>query len=276
MGNLGDETAVEPLGNGRYRATLWPDWAIWGPNGGYLAATALRAAGRHTSLPRPASLYCHYLAPPNFGEVELEVVTLRAGRRAESLRVVMEQRGRAVLEATVWAVADQPGPNHQWVPMPQIAPPLELASVAEVAEERGKPSWEFWKNVEIRAAQPDRSPDGAAGEPVLVAWQRFRPQATFDDPWIDACRSAILIDIGQFPAISFGFPQEEMTFIAPSLDVYVAFHQLAPDAEWLCGETKGTSAYAGVIGGTATLWAPDGRVVATGTQQMLRRTLPGK
>ena len=275
MGNLGDETAVEPLGDGRYRATIWPDWAIWGPNGGYLAAIALRAAGHHTSLPRPASLYCHYLVTPSFGEVELEVVTLRAGRRAESLRVVMEQRGRAVLEATVWAVKDQPGPNRQWVPMPEIAPPLELRSVAEVAADEDRPSWEFWKNVEIRSVPSESVLSGAAGEPVLLAWQRFRPQATFDDLWIDACRSVIIIDIGQFPAISFGFAKEEMTFIAPSLDVYVAFHHLAPDADWLCGETRGTSAHAGVIGGTAIIWAPDGRVVATGTQQMLSRSLPG-
>jgi len=39
------DTALEG-GDGRYRAHLSPDWAIRGPNGGYLAVIAVRAAGR--------------------------------------------------------------------------------------------------------------------------------------------------------------------------------------------------------------------------------------
>ena len=44
---------------------------IWGPSGGYLAALALRAAGLCAEIPRPASYYCHFLASPEFDEVEL-------------------------------------------------------------------------------------------------------------------------------------------------------------------------------------------------------------
>jgi len=46
-------------------------WEIWGPSGGYLAAIALRAAGRCAEIPRPASFYCHFLSAPSFDEVEL-------------------------------------------------------------------------------------------------------------------------------------------------------------------------------------------------------------
>ena len=41
MGDLAIDTAVEGS-DGRYRARLSRDWEIWGPNGGYLAAIALR------------------------------------------------------------------------------------------------------------------------------------------------------------------------------------------------------------------------------------------
>ena len=47
---------------GRYHARLSKDWEIWGPNGGYLAAIALRAAGVLAQIRQPASFYCHFLS----------------------------------------------------------------------------------------------------------------------------------------------------------------------------------------------------------------------
>jgi hypothetical protein len=58
VGDLAVDTAIEGSGR-RYRAQLSRDWEIWGPNGGYLAVIALRAAGAHTSLRRPATFSCH-------------------------------------------------------------------------------------------------------------------------------------------------------------------------------------------------------------------------
>ena len=55
MGDLATDTAVTMVSPGRYRADLAPDWEIWGPNGGYLASVAMRAAGGSTLLCRPAT-----------------------------------------------------------------------------------------------------------------------------------------------------------------------------------------------------------------------------
>ena len=37
------DTAVKPLGDGRYGATIVPSWRVERPNGGYVAALVLRA-----------------------------------------------------------------------------------------------------------------------------------------------------------------------------------------------------------------------------------------
>lgn len=66
-GDLVAETTVTGA-DGRYQAALSRDWEIGGPNGGYVAAVALRAAGAVTSLSRPVSFAGHFLF---FGELRL-------------------------------------------------------------------------------------------------------------------------------------------------------------------------------------------------------------
>jgi len=45
MGLFDTHTRLEPREGGHFRATLDRAFEIWGPNGGYLSAIALRAAG---------------------------------------------------------------------------------------------------------------------------------------------------------------------------------------------------------------------------------------
>jgi acyl-CoA thioesterase len=275
MGDLSVDTAVEPIEDGHYRASLSRDWEIWGPNGGYLAAIALRAAGAHSALACPASLACHYLSTAEFAPVDLAVETLHSGTRTESLRVSMSQSGNPILEAIVRTVAALDGPEREWTEIPSLPVPAALPTVEEQAAGEGTPTLAFWKNVEIRPLRPTTNTEDHPGDPLLYAWQRFRPQATFDDPWIDACRAAILIDTSQFPAVCGGFRPSELTFIAPSIDLYVAFHRCTVASEWLLGESRGLVAGNGLIGGHALLWSADGQLIASGTQQMLCHSFGG-
>jgi hypothetical protein len=184
VGDLAVDTAVEPVGDaaGRFRATLSSDWNIWGPNGGYLAAVALRAVGAATALPRPASFTCHYLGVAAFEPVELEVVPLRTSRRAESLRVSMTQGGRPVLEGMAWVVANgMDGMRHDAtvapdVPGPEALPPMEELLPADA------PRHAFFDNLEQRPVGPVNWDDRTAGDPDYQAWFRFRPHEHFDDP----------------------------------------------------------------------------------------------
>src|SRR5471032_2330743 len=112
MGDLALDTAVTG-GGGHYTARLSRDWEIWGPNGGYIASIALRAAGAHSRYGRPVSIVGHFLGVASFDDVLLEVKTLRVTKRAESMRVSMKQGRDEIFEALVWTCAPMEGLEHE-------------------------------------------------------------------------------------------------------------------------------------------------------------------
>jgi acyl-CoA thioesterase len=274
MGDVAGDTAVKALGDGRYHGYVCGDWNLWGPVGGYLASIALRAAGAHTAMARPASFSCHYLSPARVDEVELTVTRLRRSRRAESLRVLMTQRGYPVLDALVWTVAEGlPGPEENWSPRAAMPPPEEV-SPFDPTTDIGYDlltNASYWNNVEIRKVFLPGESREPGGEPLVRSWERYLPRASFGDPWIDACRELISIDVAVFPAAAKALAKP--TFMAPSLDLYVAFHTTPPQDEYFLVESRGSAAGSGLVGGQVRIWSMAGRLAATGTSQLLCRML---
>jgi acyl-CoA thioesterase len=278
MGSLDQDTVVEGA-DGDWKAVLSPDWEIWGPNGGYLASVALRAAGAHSSLGRPASLSCHYLDVARFEQLRLRTRTLRTSRRAESVEVVATQDGRTVLAALVWLVADDLGGlSCDAGPAPDVPDPLALASTDElVSDEDRKAGYSFWRNVEHRPTSwisPEEWASSPGGTPELTSWLRFRPQATFADPLVDAARLVVLLDTFPWPAATRAYSPSELTHIAPSLAVGVVFHRLEPSSEWLLVRATSPAAADGLVGGQAQVWSETGMLLASATQQMICRLVP--
>jgi acyl-CoA thioesterase II len=271
VGDFAIDTAVEG-GDGHYVARLSRDWEIWGPNGGYVAAIALRAAGAATTLRRPASFVCHFLSVAEFEPVELTVTTLRATKRAASLRVSMTQHGRAILEGLAWVVEDRlTGLVHDDVQMPDVPTPERLKSIDElIAPADRAQRHRFWDNLEVRPLMwvpwSERKPD----RPVWREWYRFRPRATFDDPFTDAARAALLIDTMAWPAACRAHGPDP-GYVAPSIDVSVQFHRTAPATEWLLCDASAPVAAHGLIGGQTRVWSPDGHLLASGVGQLLCR-----
>jgi hypothetical protein len=142
---------------GHYTGRLYPEWQIWGPNGGYLATLALRAAAMCADIPRPAGIQATFLRSPRFDEVTLDVVTLKRGRRTEVFAVTMSQDGRPVLAAQVQTAAVAPGYETQPAPAPDVAAPD-----ASTVLEPGGP-YPFWANLSRRSTS-----DG--GEPRMREW----------------------------------------------------------------------------------------------------------
>ncbi len=273
MGDLETDTAVEALGDGRYRATLSAEWEIWGPMGGYVAAVAIRAAGAESPFLRPASFTCQYLGVAEFAPVDIDVITLRQARTACAQRIVLTQAGRPILDAAVWSVGAVDGLAHHVTTPPDVPGPLAVPTIEELVPDDPE-LYPFWRNVESRPLTFTHPwPPTEALPPVWRQWMSLRPRATFPDPWTDAARSVILVDVQGWPAASRQHAWREPQFIAPSLDLYVAFHEPAPDADWLLADGCAPTAADGLIGWTGRLWSEAGRLVASGGGQLLCRRL---
>lgn len=276
MGDLERDTAVEPLGDGRYRASLSKEWEIWGPMGGYVASVALRAAGAESAFPRPASFSCHYLSVAAFEAVDLTVTQLRSTRVAASYRVEMTQGDRRILEATVWAIADDvDGLIHDDAVAPDVEGPDGLPNITELfadIEDDPGPPFPFWLNFESRPLDFRRDwPPAEPLPPRYNQWHRFL-EGDFSDPWVDACRALVLVDVQSWPAASRPHMWKQPNVYAPSLDLYVAFHRL-PKTDWLLTDGHSPVGEAGLLGWHGRLWSSDRQLLASGGGQALCRPI---
>jgi acyl-CoA thioesterase len=274
MGDFAAETSVERVDSradgqgGRYRAQLHEEWRVWGPNGGYLAAIALRAAGAEARIQRPAAFAAHFVSIARFEPVDVEVTAIQRGRRSESLRVSMRQGERAVLEAIVRTAAPGEGLVHDAAQAPDVPAPETLPNMEAVFAGEPGPPFPFWNNIECRP------PDGFArrtraygGPPVASAWFRFRPAPAFDEPFLDAGRVLVLLDVMPWNAAwSHHGPTE---WNAPNLDLVAWFHRPASRSEWLLGNGEAPLAEDGLIGSAARIYDQAGRLVASGGAQLL-------
>jgi acyl-CoA thioesterase len=250
--------------NGRYVAHLSDDWEIWGPNGGYLAAIALRAAGMCAHIQRPASFYCHFLSSPACDAVQLEVKVLKRGRRAESFAIEMIQEGKPILHALAKTVAEGPGYSHQHLEAPDVPLPAALKSYQQLRPAAQPPAFSFWNNVERRPV--DQSATEEPSAPVLCEWVRYRPTACFENPFVDAARALVLLDTFGFPAAYQRYRSWE--YLAPNLDTSVWFHGFNPGCEWLLVDHECTVAEDGLMAVSGKVWDTDGRLLATGSAQL--------
>ncbi len=273
MGDLAHDTAVEGR-DGHYTARMARDWEIWGPNGGYVASVALRAAGAHSRFDRPATLVGHFLGVADFDDVDLDVTTLREAKRAESIRVAMTQRGQPIFDAMVWSVGDVAGLEHDHSEMPEVPDPETLRPAAERMADAGIVSpFKFWSNFDERPVSwVDDWEHRTPAAPVAGGWYRYVPRSTFDDPWVDACRSMILLDTHGWPAVCR--LHVASAYIAPSIDLSVAFHRRAPTEPWLYAQAGASSASGGLIACDSRVWARTGELLAVGASQLLCR--PGR
>lgn len=126
-------TAVRPgTETGTFDIDVDPGWTVGPkPNGGYLLATAARAAGQaagavDSSHRDPLASTAHYLWAPDPGPAEVHTRVLRTGRSASQVRATIVQDGRACVDATftLGTLEAEPAPPWWSSRMPFDLPPI--------------------------------------------------------------------------------------------------------------------------------------------------------
>ncbi len=245
MTGLAAASAVTAAGDGRFTADLLADWEIWGPQGGYLAAVAMRAAGAVTGRARPASITAHFVGAGTSGPVSVDVAINRETTVATSASVQITQhsdRGeRVLLTALVWGVdADLPGLEHRSTHRPlEAMNPDGLPSMEELMAGRAGPApHPFWANIEQRPVRwIDDWDNRTAGEPENQCWFRFVDGETHADPWLDSCRSLVVLDLESWGAATRAH-SGELAHYAPTIEVTTRFIDRTHDDPWLLSDAR--------------------------------------
>jgi acyl-CoA thioesterase II len=266
MGAFRDDTVVASA-DGKLTATLSRDWDIWGPNGGYIAAIALRAIGKVAPADhKPATFSCQYLAAGQFDPVDIVVEFVRQGRNAWCLNAVLMQNGKRVLQAQAWTTNKTDGPRKVDRKMPDVPGPAGLKTWRELnPQEDGHPFWAHFDSKPVRLVTWKEYDERGS---VLEEWYRFKDFPHTDDVWLDNARALLLVDTIQWPSWHRGL-KEKPNYIAPSLDVTVWFHERPGSAEWLLGHARADVAGGGLIHGNVHIWSEDGRLIASGGSSLL-------
>ncbi len=256
-------TALSTLGKDRYGGTIVRDfWVFAGPNGGYLAAMALRAAlttlGASDRAPR--SMHLRYLAPPKEGDCELSVSVLRQGRSMTILAVTLQQGGRDCVSATVCASTPFSDITFQDKPMP-AALPFERG----IAMPKAIPLNERFDS-RIAIGGPPRSGQHAetGGYLKLV-----------DGRPLDMLALAAFWDCWP-PAVFFRSVEPPLSGGVPTVEASVYFRRQLPQpgvdaADHVLVHLKSTLAHDGFIEEDGEIWSRSGQLLVQSRQLALCR-----
>ncbi len=271
MGDFDRDTAISCT-DGRSHATLSRDWEIWGPMGGYVAAVALRAAA--TAVPatfEPASFTCQFLSSAKFERVDIAMEIRRQSRRAAAVGVRITQAETQILDAQAWFSTPAEVVTYDHAKRHRHGHPDDHPPISEYTFE---PSvFPFWDNFEGRPLDWIDDMDAyPGGEPEWAEWLRFVPTPEFTDPALEAARLLLLADLPSFPAAVRALPGTERSFVSPSLDLSVQFHRLHELGEWLLVQGTTPIAERGLLGFRSEVWGADGRMLASGSGQLLARS----
>jgi len=264
MASFDEDTALVETGERSFRGTVSPRWFVGrGPNGGLLAAQAVRAMQNLVADPGrvPLSLTVHFLRAPAAGTIEIAGAVERTGRSTTTVSLRIEQEGRTVaLALGVLAVWRDSVRDHLSLAPPRIAPPGDLEPVSpELLGELPA----FIQNYEWRWAVPE----AAAGEARVGGWIRTRDDRPIDHisvaAFADAFPPAVFTLLGGLPAS------------APTIDLTIHFRAPLGGSGWVLGSFRSGRVAGGYFEEDGELWGEDGTLLAQSRQLAILREPEG-
>ncbi|MEA2461772.1 MAG: hypothetical protein QOH90_1949 [Actinomycetota bacterium] len=267
MNSFEKGTAVQPVGDGRYRGDVQPGWrVVRGAHGGYISAIILRALTSAQGDPTRTvrSFTTHFLSAPEEGSVDIVTATERRGRSMTSMSARLEQSGKTIAISLAAFSSDRDGFAFDDAVMPEVAPPEDGFKVPS----RGEGVPPFLGNFDMRwliGGPPFSGSDKAE----VGGWFRIDPPALADAPVV-----ACLLDAWA-PAI---FPRATERVVCPTVDLTMHFRSpiphpgAAPDDYYL-GRFWSKMSRGGFFEEDGELWSRDGTLLAQSRQLALALTV---
>lgn len=253
------DTAVERTGPGCFAAELHDRWSsLVGIHGGYGAAVVVRAIEEEVGDPARAlrSVAVQFAAAPRPGPAEVEVTVERSGRSMTTTSARLLQGGRVLLVAHAASSPARPGLAYDDHVRPRGADPGDaplFVAPGGVAH---------FQNVEVRL-DPAVVPFGGGDEAWIGAWLRPLAAEAIDAAWLVA-----MCDV--LPPAVFARTTAPVKAATIEYVVHLATgepHLPAGGHAYLSCRSPLSSE--GFAVEDATLWGPDGRVLAVARQTRL-------
>ncbi|MGN7999651.1 acyl-CoA thioesterase [Sphingomonas sp. 22176] len=271
---------VETLDTDLYRGARQPG-GVGRVFGGQVIAQALQAAQRSVEDGKVAhSLHAYFMRPGDENHPILyRVVRDFEGRSFANRRVIAMQKGKPILNMAASFQLRAEGLHHQDA-MPDVPPPEELRSEAELREEIRDQIPEKFKRfflrarpIEIRPVHPRNWSQPEPREPRQYSW--FRVIAPLpDEPALHRAMLAYASDMTLLGTcmLPHGVSWMSGQVQTASLDHALWLHEPFRFDEWLLYATD--SPWAGHTRGfnRGSIYARDGRLVASVTQEGLIRS----
>ena len=253
-------TAVTPIGNDHYAATVRPGWDIAGnANGGYLLAIAGRALLAATDRPDPVTVTAHYLSPGRTGPLDIRTTVLRSGRRFSDALAVVAGSGTTVLSVlgTFGDLAEDVGDVLVDGAPPDLPEPDDCMAGRD--SDRVPPPRMGTLELRLHPDDVGFATGGASGVPLVRGWFRLAG----DEP-MDTVTLLCALDV--FPPAIFnaGLPMAWTPTV--ELTVHV---RARPAPGWL--RCRFTTRYitGGFLEEDGEVWDSRGRLVAQSRQLAL-------
>lgn len=269
------DTAVERLDDRRFRGRIDPGWAVIegaAPNGGYLMALAARAMRAALPHPDPVTLTAHFLAPPEPGEVEIDVEVVRTGRRHSTVAAKLTQQGRECTRllgafsdlSTVDETAEDVRVDRQPPPYPPVEDCLDFTAAAiEQSERDGVPTAPIVRRFDHRI--PPSFAGWTQGQPLgrgemggYLRWADGAPMDTL----------GVLVATDCYPPAVFNSGDTALSWV-PTIELTVQIRRRPADGYLAARLTTEAITASGYLEEDGEVWDADGRLVALSRQLAL-------
>lgn len=269
---------LEALGDNRFRGRSFdPGWQR--VFGGQVLGQALIAATRTVDDRACHSLHGYFLRPGDpAASIDYAVEAIRDGGSFSTRRVLAEQHGQVIFSMAASFHGAEAGLDHQSA-MPDVPPPEALpdeaafiADVMRIAPQSARRFWQRPRPIEVRPVDAHaylRRDGSRAGQAV---WLRCRVDLG-GDPALARAVLAYASDLTLLDTtlIAHGRWVFDPTLQVTSLDHAMWFHRPFRFDDWVLHVSDSPSAFGSRGFNRGSLFARDGRLIASVAQEGLVR-----